>query len=113
MLDLTGSRTHLDFNLPHEMNSYTAPIPATSMANRHVKLLKLIVKTLEENGPMCTPSILELVNSTTRHGTTMNELGNVLAKNKEIQEFGTTWTRSLMGGRYEVRVWTTAHDNPN
>ena len=79
---------------------------------RHVKLLKLIVKTLEENGPMCTPSILELVNSTTRHGTTMNELGNVLSKNKEIQEFGTTWTRSLMGSRYEVRL-DNPHDNPN
>lgn len=95
------------------MNSYTAPIPATSMANRHVKLLNLIVKTLEQNGPMSTPSILEFVNSTTRHGTTMNELGNVLAKNKEFQQHGMTWTRSLMGGRYEVRVWTTTHDNPN
>ena len=95
------------------MNSYTAPIPAVIMANRHVKLLSLIVKTLEENGPMSTPSILEVVNTTTRHGTTMFELGNVLAKNPEIEHYGKTWTQSILGDRYEVCVWTTAHDRKN
>lgn len=88
-------------------------MPALIMANRHVKLLSLILKTLKENGPMSTPSLLEVVNSTTRHGTTMNELGNVLAKNPEVEHYGMTWTRSILGDRYEVRVWTTAHDHKN
>ena len=59
-------------------------------------------KPLEAN----TTEILEHVNSTMRHGTTPQQLGNVLSKDKDILKVSTTKRGGALSGRYEICVWT-------
>ena len=47
---------------------------------------------------------LEHVNTTMRHGTTPQQLGNVLSKDKDIMKVSTT-KRGVLSGRYEICVW--------
>ena len=45
---------------------------------------------LDTKGEANTTEILEHVNSTMRHGTTPQQLGNVLSKDKDIMKIATT-----------------------
>ena len=76
---------------------------------RTKRLRETITKILEEEGPLATHQILEKCNSRLRHGTTSNQLGNVLSKRPEFKKVGTTMRGGFLTGAYEVCVWTTAH----
>lgn len=46
------------------------------------RIREKIVSYMAEEGEVTTADILEYVNKNSRHGTTMNQLGNILAKSK-------------------------------
>ena len=51
-----------------------------------------------------------------RHGTTPQQLGNVLSKDKDIMKIATTKRGGALSGRYEICVWQLrpgAQDNQN
>ena len=53
---------------------------------RTTRLRQKIKKFLDTKGEANTTEILEHVNSTMRHGTTPQQLGNVLSKDKDIMK---------------------------
>jgi hypothetical protein len=83
---------------------------------RTTRLRQTIIAILDESGPLATNQIQEIVNERLRHGTTSQQLGNVLAKDPRFVKVGmTTRAGFLSGGScsggYEVCVWnTTTHD---
>ena len=64
---------------------------------RTTRLREKIKKFLDERGQANTTEILEHVNSTMRHGTTPQQLGNVLSKDKDIRKIATTERRCSLG----------------
>ena len=68
------------------------------------------IKKFLERGQANTTEILEHVNSTMRHGTTPQQLGNVLSKDKDIRKIATTKRGGALSGRYEICVWTLRDD---
>ncbi len=64
-----------------------------------------IVKYLEEHKEASFTEILLHLNKTTRHGTTSQQLGNVLSKNTEFENSGKVFQESIISGGYEVTVW--------
>tara|TARA_R110002012_G_scaffold62914_1_gene165482 strand:- start:19057 stop:19530 length:474 start_codon:yes stop_codon:yes gene_type:complete len=65
-----------------------------------------IKKYLLEHGEANTTEISEYVNSTMRHGCTMQQLGNVLSKDKDIAKVGTIFKAGHISGRYELCTWS-------
>tara|TARA_B100001778_G_C18367788_1_gene529382 strand:+ start:68 stop:340 length:273 start_codon:yes stop_codon:yes gene_type:complete len=74
-------------------------------ANRTYRLRNRVEKYLEKNIEASTGAIFEHINNTTRHGTTMHQLGNCLAKDPRFQKIGITRVKSLNGGNYSQMVW--------
>ena len=72
---------------------------------RTTRLRQKIKKFLDDRGEANTTEILEHVNSTMRHGTTPQQLGNVLSKDKDILKVSTTKRGGALSGRYEICVW--------
>jgi hypothetical protein len=72
---------------------------------RTTRLRQKIKKFLDVRGEANTTEILEHVNSTMRHGTTPQQLGNVLSKDKDIMKIGNTKRGGALSGRYEICVW--------
>tara|TARA_B100000686_G_C16409957_1_gene771697 strand:- start:476 stop:718 length:243 start_codon:yes stop_codon:yes gene_type:complete len=60
---------------------------------------------LEEHGPQSTSNILDFINSEMRHGTTSQQLGNVLSKDKHFKKVGTTMKNGILSGSYEICMW--------
>ena len=79
--------------------------PEVKKKIRHYKLISKVVKYLAETGPQNTTAICGHVNTTTRHGTTMNELGNVLAKCGYFRKAGVDEQLSIGSGHYKIIVW--------
>ena len=69
-----------------------------------VRIREKIKKFLGDR-PRNTAEILEHINSTMRHGTTSQQLGNVLSKDKDILKVATTKRGGALSGRYEICVW--------
>ena len=69
-----------------------------------VRIREKIKKFLGDR-PRNTAEILEHINSTMRHGTTPQQLGNVLSKDKDILKVATTKRGGALSGRYEICVW--------
>ena len=68
------------------------------------RIREKIKKFLGER-PRNTAEILEHINSTMRHGTISQQLGNVLSKDKDIMKIATTKRGGALSGRYEICVW--------
>ena len=79
--------------------------PTIKRGIRHHNLILRVSRYLAEKGPNNTTAILEHINNTTRHGSTMNELGNVLAKCGYFRKAGSTQGRSLGSGHYDIVIW--------
>ena len=75
---------------------------------RTTRLRENIKKYLSIHGECNTQQILEHLNRITRHGTTPQQLGNVLAKDKDIVKVSTTNRAGTLSGRYEICVWALA-----
>ena len=72
---------------------------------RTTRLSQKIKKFLHTRGEANTTEILEHVNTTMRHGTTPQQLGNVLSKDKDIMKVSTTKRGGALSGRSERCVW--------
>ena len=74
--------------------------------------LRINVKKVLEGGPMSGAEILEHINTTTRHGTTSQQLGNVLSKDADIVKVGMTRKQGSRYGSYAICVWGLREDFP-
>ena len=78
---------------------------------RTTRLRQRIKKYLEQVGEAHThqiQEILEHINSTMRHGTTPQQLGNVLSKDKDIVKISSTRRAGTLSGSYQICVWGLA-----
>ena len=72
------------------------------------RLRQQIKKYLEKHGECNTHQIQEHLNSTMRHGTTPQQLGNVLSKDKDIVKVATTRRGGAVSGSYNICIWALA-----
>lgn len=75
---------------------------------RTTRLRQNIKKYLAANGECNTQQILEHINSIMRHGTTSQQLGNVLSKDKDIVKVSHTKRAGTLSGSYGICVWALA-----
>lgn len=78
-----------------------------------VRIREKIKQFLAER-PRNTTEIMEHINSTMRWGTTSQQLGNVLSKDKDILKVGLIRRSGLLSGGYDIcewatRAWVTSH----
>ena len=79
---------------------------------RHTRLIQKVVNFLHAEGPKNTREILEHVNTTTRHGTMVTELTNVLAKYPKYFRRGPmTRVGSALSGSYEILTWILNYED--
>ena len=96
---------YITIRYPVESGHCGSPRNKKSENMRTTRLRQKIKKFLDERGEANTTEILEHVNSTMRHGTTPQQLGNVLSKDKDILKVATTKRGGALSGRYEICVW--------
>jgi len=71
-----------------------------------VRIRQKIKRYLSER-PRNHVEILEHINTTTRHGTTSQQLGNVLSKDKDIVKVGQIKKAGILCGGYQICEWAT------
>jgi hypothetical protein len=96
---------YITIRYPEKSGHCGSPKNKKSENMRTTRLRQKIKKFLDERGEANTTEILEHVNSTMRHGTTPQQLGNVLSKDKDILKVATTKRGGALSGRYEICVW--------
>jgi len=57
--------------------------------------------------PRNSAEILEHINSTMKHGTTSQQLGNVLSKDKHVIKIGFVKKSGILSGGYDICEWAT------
>ena len=82
----------------------TGAVETESM--KTVRIREKIKKFLGDR-PRNTAEILEHINSTMRHGTTSQQLGNVLSKDKDIVKVGYIKRSGILSGGYDICEWAT------
>ena len=65
------------------------------------------IKNFLGDRPRNTGEILEYINSTMRHGTTSQQLANVLSKDKDIVKVGYIKRSGILSGGYDMHEWAT------
>ena len=65
------------------------------------------IKVFLSDRPRNTAEILEHINTTMRHGTTSQQLGNVLSKDKDIVKVGYIKRSGILSGGYDICEWAT------
>ena len=65
------------------------------------------IKNFLGDRPRNTAEILEHINSTMRHGTTSQQLGAVLEKDKDIVKVGYIKKTGILSGGYDICEWAT------
>lgn len=63
------------------------------------------IKAYLEEKPRSSTEILEMLNTTFRDGSTMQQLGNILGKDKDIIKVGYVQRAGLRYGTYKVCLW--------
>ena len=96
---------YITLRYPEKSGLVRVPRTGKGENMRTTRLRQKIKKFLDERGEANTTEILEHVNSTMRHGTTPQQLGNVLSKDKDILKVATTKRGGALSGRYEICVW--------
>jgi len=71
---------------------------------RTKRIRETVVKLLLNKGPQNSRQIYEHVNDELRWGATMQQLGNILAKNSKIVKLNTERIGSFTG-RYDICIW--------
>jgi len=70
--------------------------------------IRLKIKEFLADGPKSTTEILAHINQTSRHGTTSQQLGNVLSKDRDIVKVGFVTRAGVRYGCYKVCQWALA-----
>ena len=78
------------------------------MMGRTLRLRTEIEAYLSNVGEANTTDILDHVNQRFRWGATMNQLGNVLARDRRFVKVGFDEGTDIGGFRMRVRVWSIA-----
>ena len=83
-----------------------------ALRDKSVNLMKTTrirekIKKFLGDRPRNTAEILEHINSTMRHGTTSQQLGNVLSKDKDIVKVGYIKRSGILSGGYDICEWAT------
>ena len=73
--------------------------------SRTARLRNEIAQFLEANGVSNTSQILEHLNRRFRWGATMNQVGNVLARDRRFEKLGITEGTTMAGFRERVCIW--------
>lgn len=76
--------------------------------SRTSRLRNEIADYLSDNGSCNTSQILEHVNRRFRWGATMNQVGNVLARDRRFLKLGLDEGITMAGFRERVCVWAIA-----
>lgn len=58
-----------------------------------------------ESGSKSTIEILDMINNSSRHGTTCQQLGNVLSKDRNIVKIGHVKRGGIVSGTYNICEW--------
>ncbi len=82
------------------------PIDRREKQMKTTRIREKIKKFLGDR-PRNTAEILEHINSTMRHGTTSQQLGNVLSKDKDIVKVGYIKRSGILSGGYDICEWAT------
>ena len=69
------------------------------------RLRNEIAQYLEDNGESNTSQILEHINKRFRWGATMNQVGNLLARDSRFEKLGITEGTTMAGFRERVCIW--------
>ena len=70
-------------------------------------MLKRKILQLLKDGSKNTSEIYTYLNDNTRHGVSMNQLGNILAKAPEIKKTGLQRVlKEIQTGSHENAIWT-------
>ncbi len=72
---------------------------------RTTRMRQLVVKILQEKGESNTRTIFDEVNERMKWGATMNQLGNILAKDSRFEKVNRMERIGNMNGKYSVCVW--------
>ena len=78
------------------------------MMGRTGRLRNEIAQYLEDNGESNTSQILEHINKRFRWGATMNQVGNILARDSRFEKLGITEGTTMAGFRERVCIWALA-----
>ena len=78
------------------------------MMGRTGRLRNEIAQYLEDNGESNTSQILEHINKRFRWGATMNQVGNLLARDSRFEKLGITEGTPMAGFRERVCIWALA-----
>jgi len=79
---------------------------------RTTRLRQRIKAFLKEQGQANTQQILEHINTVMRHGTTPQQLGNVLSKDKDIMKVDITKRKGTTSSNYHICVWALTPEYP-
>ena len=80
--------------------------------SRTKRLRKAVADYLEVNGRSNTVDIFDHLNDRFSWGATMNQVGNILAKDLRFQKVGHV-RDFFRGGRYTVCVWDLTNNQSN
>ncbi len=78
---------------------------------RTTRMRELVVKILEEKEEAHTRAIFDELNARMKWGATMNQLGNVLAKDPRFQKVKRMERIGNMNGNYSVCVWKLKNES--
>ena len=99
------------YEWPRSLNLATSPNGEKrySEEDKNMKTVRIREKIKKFLGdrPRNTAEILEHINSTMRHGTTSQQLGNVLSKDKDIVKVGYIKRSGILSGGYDICEWAT------
>ncbi|MEC7168139.1 MAG: DUF3860 domain-containing protein [Candidatus Thermoplasmatota archaeon] len=99
------------YEWPRSYSIATSPMSEkrNSKEDKNMKTVRIREKIKKFLGdrPRNTAEILEHINSTMRHGTTSQQLGNVLSKDKDIVKVGYIKRSGILSGGYDICEWAT------
>ena len=72
------------------------------------RLRNEIAQYWEDNGESNTSQILDHINKRFRWGATMNQVGNLLARDSRFEKLGITEGTTMAGFRERVCIWVLA-----
>jgi hypothetical protein len=72
---------------------------------RTTRIRQKLKKYLLDNGEKSTTHIFDYINSATKWGVTMQQLGNVLSKDKDIEQVGMVRKKGSLSGSYVLCTW--------
>jgi hypothetical protein len=67
--------------------------------------IRIEVKKFLTEGIKNSLEILDHINKKFRHGSTMQQLGNVLSKDRDIVKVGITFRAGITNGKYKICEW--------